>query len=502
MTASAHHGAPTTVAEPPFVVRGALAQKMVILTAFLAAFMSLLDAYIVMVSIPVIAHDLVATTSEVARIVLVYFLMLTSTLLLFGRLADQYGVRKILGIGFIVFTVGSLLCGLSHTLAALLAARAVQGLGAAMLGATMYSVVTRFLPHAARGRGLAMLAIAAALGVSAGAPLGGLITSFLGWHWIFFINVPIGIASFFLALNALPREPAQQKRPLDIGGTILSFAGLFCLLFGLNNGQEEGWGSATVIGLFVAFLLFTACFAAWERRCRNPLLDLALFAERRFVASLAANLFCFMIMAGGNYLVPFYLMLTRGVDECASGFILLIYSAAIALLSPFVGRLLSPGRAGAMAVGGAMGFMTNCLIFVVLLPRPGLFPVCAYLFVLGLAAAVCVTSNNYLATSLAPEGKQGSISGMLRLAINLGQALGVAFLETIFSQFLPASSGCGGSLSRSGLPPEALYPAFRYAFAASILLGLSAATFSFFSARNLGTKKAIIDVAETSPCNY
>jgi MFS family permease len=231
---------------------------IVLCSAFILLIVKL-DAFVVNVSLPTIAHAFSLNAAQTSMIIVVYLLMLTNTMLIFGKLEDRLGIRKILIAGYIIFTLGSLFSGLAPSILTLILARGLQGIGGAMLLICGFSAVNKFLPKEIEGWGLGIVTTAAALGIATGAPLGGYITHYFNWRWIFFVNVPLGVLGLLVSAGTLPKETISKStasQPFDYLGAILSFTGLSILTYVLSNGGQWGWGSMPTLGLFFCFISY------------------------------------------------------------------------------------------------------------------------------------------------------------------------------------------------------------------------------------------------------
>ncbi|MGA2405086.1 MAG: DHA2 family efflux MFS transporter permease subunit [Syntrophobacteraceae bacterium] len=408
-----------------------------------AAFMTKLDTYIVNITLPTIARYFNVGTSEASHTIIAYLVVGTSTLLFFGRLGDKVGLRKIFLWGYGLFTVGSLLCAASCSIIMLVGSRLIQGLGGAMLISSGYAIIAKFIPANKTGWAFGILSTSAMLGVIIGAPLGGFINGYLSWHWIFLINIPVGIMAIIAALRALPggSEAASPDSGLnqgnDVPGTLLSFLGLSALLYALTTGQEWGWTSPVTGGLlFLSFLVIVA-FLIWEKCCICPLIDFALFRNSRFACATMAAFFGYMLMGGNAFLMPFYLELAKGLNTVSVGLLLLVNSVASLVLGLIAGRLsdrISPSFLTTVAMASAAlssYFFSGCLKF------PGLVPVVVFLAWFGVSYGVFVSPNNNQAMSALPENESGMGSGVFNTVNTLGLAFGVTLLELILSQAVP-----------------------------------------------------------------
>ncbi|MCX6005634.1 MAG: MFS transporter, partial [Chloroflexi bacterium] len=318
-------------------------QRWIVISVAFASFMAAVDTYIVNVALPTIAHYFNVGTSDVALVTLAYLLVITSTLPIFGKVGDRIGFKIVFILGFAFFAGGSFLCGLAPHIYLLVGARCIQGVGAAMLYAVGMAMIPRYIPEKSRGWAFGITATTAGLGVVIGAPLGGVITQYFSWHWIFLINVPVGIAAIFVALKVIPKDMpvknSTEKGAFDVAGAILSFLGLSCLVSALNKGQQMGWNHWGIISMFISSIVLLAAFILWEKRCKDPLLNLNLFKIPTFTFGAFAALFAWSMFAGGNFLLPFYLTLISGLQSSVMGALFLISSVIYIIISPLTGRL-------------------------------------------------------------------------------------------------------------------------------------------------------------------
>ena len=449
-------------------------QRWIVISVAFASFIVVLDAYIVNISLPAIAHYFNVSTSDVVHVIVAYLLIITSTLPLFGKLGDRFGFKKFFVLGFCFFTAGSLLCGISPTLGMLIGSRCLQGIGGAILYAIGTALIPRYLPEHRRGWAFGITSTTAGLGMALGAPIGGFITQLLSWHWIFLINVPVGIAAIFVAFRLIPREeiPAvSQKKapPFDVLGAVLSLFGLLALVYALNRGQEAGWASPFVISLFVASAILLTSFFMWEKRCRDPILDLALFNTTGFRYAALASLAAFALYAGSNFLIPFYLIYSKGLSMSTAGLVIMIYSVVYMTVSPVMGRLSDRIRPTTLSSSGMASAMVACVFFAFVLKLSGLLPVIIFIVWLALSYAAFIAPNNNQLMSTAPVDRQGIASGVSRTMQNLGMVMGVSLLETTFSLHMPRAA-LDTSLSQAAVPQGILLNGFHSAYLMGALL--------------------------------
>lgn len=436
-----------------------VAGRMILMGAGCAAFMNILDGSIVTVSLPTMMRDLSVDTRLGVAVVLAYTIMLAGTVLMFGRIADRRGPRRVMIAGFALFTASSLLCGLAPSLPSLVLGRLLQGIGGGMLSATSLGAIGYYFPSTSRGAGIGIISAASALGATLGSPLGGLISEVLGWRWIFFVNIPVGLLALCIVYRWFPMDaaPGGGTRPAisDLSGVLLSIATLATILIVLNRGAETGWSSPLILGggLFGALLL--GVFIIHERRAGDPLLDLQLFRDPRFCLANLANVCASMMIGGLLFLMPFYLILISGLSQSATGGILLFFSVVYIIVSPVTGRL-SDRIGNRVLTTGGMGIAAAALAFAA--ATAGYYPLAvpvALLVLMGIGYGAYLSPNNRQILRLAPDEKQGTASGIIRLFFYIGQPIGVVLVESVIRSGIPADMLASGpvdfSAFRAGL---------------------------------------------------
>ncbi len=454
--------------------------------------MARLNSYTVNISLPTIAQFFHVNIGEVSRIITFYLLVITGTLLLFGRLGDRIGLKKIFIIGYIVFVSGSFLCGLSMNADMLVSSRCIQGLGGSMLLATSFAIISRFIPSDRLGWAFGITSTSSALGVATGAPLGGIITGYLSWHWIFLINVPVGIIAIFMAIRNIPDDSRtretrlEKKERFDIPGTFLSFAGLITLVYALDISKKMGWGSLQTLTLVAAAVLLLFIFVMWEKRCKAPLLDPGMFRNKGFTFALLATFMAFMLIAGNAFLLPFYLEIVKGLNSAQSGMALLTYSLIYVFLSSSAGRLADKVNPALLCTIAMISAALCAFTFSWTLRLNGLIPVFLFLVWLGLSYVIFFSPNNTQVMKLAPQGSQGVASGLFNTTTNLAMVFGVSLFELTFSSSLPGMAKGAGSLAR--VPEAMLIKGFHNAYIVGGIICVAGMIFSLLvSRKNSGT---------------
>jgi DHA2 family metal-tetracycline-proton antiporter-like MFS transporter len=427
-----------------YIVQDSRRQLWIVISVAFAAFMAALDTYIVNVALPTIASDFNASPTDAALITLAYLLIITSTLLIFGKIGERTGFKIVFVAGFALFAVGSFLSGLAPTLLLLAGARCIQGLGAAMLYAVGMAMIIRYIPSSKRGWAFGITSTGAGMGVIIGAPMGGFITQYLDWHWIFWFNVPVGIIAAIVALKVMPDDRVSHVKgtrlpPFDIAGAVMSFIALALLVGAINRGQQLGWAHWGIWGSFAVSAVLFIAFVLWEKRCRDPLLNMSLFKSASFAFGSFAALAAWSMYSGGNFLFPFYLTMIHGLSSSLIGSIFLVSSVVYIATSLYMGRLSDRIGRRLLCCAGMVASAAALIFLGFTMGLPSLIPMMVYLAWIGLSMGTFVSPNNSLMLSSIPADNQGEASAASRAMQNLGMVLGVAIYETVFSAFIPAA---------------------------------------------------------------
>jgi len=302
-------------------------------------FLATIDGSIVNVALPTLTQAFQTEFALVQWVVLAYLLTLTTLLLGVGRLADMIGKKHIYNLGFIIFTIGSVLCGLSRSITALIGFRVLQAIGAAMVIALGMAIVTEAFPPRERGLAIGVSGSMVSVGIVVGPTLGGLLIEALNWRWIFFVNLPVGILGTWLAFRHVPATRPVGGQTFDFKGAISLFLSLFCLLLALTFGQQIGFNQPVVWCLLLISLISLGIFIYVELHTSDPMLDLRLFRNVYFSISLITALLSFISIAGTTFLMPFYLEYVLGYSPARVGLLLAVVPTVLAVLSPLSGAL-------------------------------------------------------------------------------------------------------------------------------------------------------------------
>jgi EmrB/QacA subfamily drug resistance transporter len=448
-------------------------QIIIILTVGMAVMLSNIDASIVLIAMPTMEQYFNVGTADVSLIVMAYLLIICCTSQIFGRLADIIGTKKIFITGYTLFTLGSVFCALSPTLTLLICARMFQALGGAMLLSTYCAIVTVNIPEEMRGRAFGFVSVLASIGFAAGAPLGGIILHHADWHWLFLINIPIGIVGIVLA--AITLKPATEQNShgvtFDYYGALLSFLWLAPLVYTLATVQDVGWRSPQTLILLAITAVALPLFAIVELKTRHPLFDFSLFNARPFVFAIAAAFIVLMVQVGLIFVFPFFFQYAQGKTVTLTGQILMIFPVVIILFSPLAGYLTDKINPRIISVSALFLLICTCGILLFFSESTDETMIITALVLLGVAMAMFFTSNITLVMSYAKEGQEGVLSGFMAVIASLGALLGIAAFQIAYSWGLP-------QISSATLDPGLIVRSFNH----SIMLAICFAIIAFFAA--------------------
>lgn len=403
---------------------------MLIITA-VSTFMSTLDSSIVNVALPKMAEDLRVGTGAIAWVVSVYLIVVTVCILLFGRMGDLKGQGRIFRFGLLLFTLGSFLCGMTHTFVLLLAARCVQAVGAAATMANSQGIITRTFPAEERGRALGINGAFVALGMLAGPALGGFIITVASWEYLFWINVPIGIAAFLANLRFSGAEDTHSGEKLDLKGFALFTLAIGPLFVALEYGQAIGYGHPLILACFAVSAASGGAFYFAERRCGQPLLDLGIFRDKWFSVSIFCGFTSFVALSCSNIILPFYLQNALAMSPGKAGVYMTIYPLVLALVAPLSGYASDRVGPEALTLTGLALMSLGLFLMSGLQANPSNWTLILFIGVMSFGNGLFQSPNNSLVMSLVPDGKLGVGGSVNALVRNLGMVVGIALSTTI-----------------------------------------------------------------------
>lgn len=492
-----HHAA-----NPPAARTGELQGQMnkwiVLALAGAASFMTTLDGSIVNIGLPSIAHTFHAGVSGATEwIIIGYLVVIASVLLSFGRLADIIGRKPIFVTGLIVFTLGSALSGLAPSLLFLILARLFQGIGGALIFAVNVAMITSTFPSNERGLALGLNAVVVSLGVAAGPTIGGIITQYLTWRWIFYVNVPICLlvllAAFYFYKEQRPQHE-QRERFDPLGAAVLAI-GLAALTLGLSFGQEWGWLSAGTLAALGISIVTLSVGVYIEAHVVHPILNLRLVTNRVFAFANISFILCMMALFAPGFLLPFYFEELRGFSTIQTGLMMTPVPLMLAIVAPLSGTLADRlGSRWLAPVGLAIACFGLFLVSQINTQSSTLDIIWRLAFI-GIGQGLFMSPNTRTMMGAAPRKAQGEASGLLATGRVIGQSMSVALTGTIFVALGGATAGTllsspqAQSLSATSI--SGLQNTFVNSFHAALLVCAAFAALGIFTALARGNEAGV-----------
>jgi MFS family permease len=457
---------PTSGSQPLAPAREALASLA------LSTLLASLGASVTAVGLPVLAQAFDASFQHVQWVVLAYLLAITTLIVSLGRLGDLIGRRKLLLAGIALFTLASALCGLAPSLWLLIAARALQGLGAAIMMTLTLALVGETVDKARVGSAMGLLATLSAVGTALGPSLGGLLMTGFGWQALFLVNVPLGLLTLLLAWRSLPagRAVDVEKVRFDVTGTLLLAAalGAYALAMTLGGGHFGGLN----VSLLATAILSGGLFIQTQRRRPSPLIPLTMFSDRLLVSGLATSALVATVMMATLLVGPFYLSIALGLPSSIVGLVLAVGPCVAALAGMPAGRLADRFGVRPMRLLGLAIMASGCLLLSLVPPALGITGYVMAIVVTTFGYAMFQTANNAAVMAEIPANRRGVIAGLLNLSRNLGFFSGAAVLGAVFAAMLPTNG-------TSSTAPEAVADGLHVTFAVALCLMVLAGFIAF-----------------------
>ena len=402
--------------------------------ASLGVFMTALDTLVVTTALPVLRVDLHASLADLEWTVNAYNLSFACLLLTGAALGDRFGRRRMFTMGLLVFTAASAAAAVSPSVNALIAARAVQGAGAAIVTPLTLTLISEAFPVEKRGAAIGLWGGITGLAVAAGPVVGGAIVGGISWHWIFWLNVPVGLALIPLAASRLTESYGPRPR-LDIPGLGLAGSGALALTWGLVRANTVGWGSVEVIGALLAGAILVGVFLAWERRASSPMIPLVLFRKPAFAATNAVSLLMYACLFGVLFLMAQFLQTALGYSPLGAGIRLLPWTATPMVIAPLAGALADRyGNRPFMAVGLALQAVGIGWVASIATPGVDYWQLGVALTVAGIGISMVFPTVANAVMSSVPLAEAGVASGTNSALRELGGVFGVAVLASVFAR--------------------------------------------------------------------
>ncbi|MBC7630192.1 MFS transporter [Aeromicrobium sp.] len=441
-------------------------------------FMILVDNTIVSVATPSIMRDLRTDYNNVIWVTSAYLLAYAVPLLVTGRLGDRFGPKNMYLLGLTIFTLASLWCGLTGSIETLILARVVQGIGAALITPQTMAVITRTFPAAKRGSAMALWGATAGVATLVGPILGGVLVDSLGWEWIFFVNIPVGIVGFILAVRLVPVLPTHSHS-FDWLGVALSGLGVFLVVFGIQEGEKYNWGQISGIisvpALIALGVVVFAAFIYWQGRIKKePLVPLGLFRDRNF--SIGNGGIAMVSLAITSMSLPFffYAQGVRGWSPTESALLMAPMAVVLIILSPFVGKLVDRTHPRNITL---VGFATAAIAMIwlsqLIAPTTPVWQLCLPMALFGVSNACLWAPLSATATRNLPMSSAGSGAGVYNTTRQIGAVLGSAAIAALIEARLTANgiTGSSGTIQASGTGmPAQIQGPFSDAMSQALLL--------------------------------
>lgn len=439
----------------------------------IGVFLATVDGSIINVSLPTLVRELHTEFSIVQWVVLAYLLTITSTMAGIGRFADMVGKKSIYIAGFIVFTLGSALCGLSASVAWLIGFRVLQAIGAAMIMALGAAIVTEAFPPAERGKAIGIIGAIVSIGIVIGPALGGVILSLLTWRWIFYVNFPVGVIGIIMVVKYLPDLKPMGHQRFDIWGALLMCSSILCLLLGLTLGQQQGFFQPLVFILLGSWLVLLILFVVTEHRVSQPMIHMGLFSNKTFSVNLTTGFISFVSLGGTMLLLPFYLENILGFPAMKVGLLMGIVPVMLGITAPISGILSDHVGSRMITMAGILFMLTGFIAASTLNQDTTVLGYALRIFAVGAGIGTFISPNNSAIMGSAPPHQLGIVSGMMAQSRTLGQTVGIAVIGAIWAgrTIFYAGSASGADATQATIDAQigGLHDAFLIAAGLAII---------------------------------
>ncbi len=411
-------------------------KKRILIITGLGTFMGTLDSSIVNVSLPTLSRELGASIDMVGWVVLSYAMTIFSLLMVFGALSEKKGYQFSYKYGFSIFLIGSVLCGISTSIYMLIISRVLQGVGAALMISVGPALVTSSFPPEERGRGLSINVMVVSIGLMLGPPLGGFIVSYLGWRWIFYVNLPVCLLGIYLTGKFIGDYPITNPiKKIGLFSAVTLFLTLLTIMLSLLLFSKQMLTGINLAMFILLALIFLATFLYNESRSKNCLIGIDLFKNKIFIFSGLSMLLIFIGLISISILLPFYLEEIKGLTPDKVGFYLMTVPLSMFIFSRPAGYLADKFPARIISTIGASIILGGLIIFLNLKSDSSMLTIISGLILAGVGMGLFSTPNTSAVMGSVNKYQRGSASGMIATIRTLGIALGAGFSIAIFSYF-------------------------------------------------------------------
>lgn len=452
----------------------------------MGTFLGTVDSSIVNIALPTLVKDYNTSFATVQWVVLIYLLTVTTLMMVVGRLADMLGKKYIYLMGFGIFTLGSALCGLAPGIYWLIGFRALQAIGAVMVVALGMAIVTEAFPPQERGKALGINGAVVSLGIVLGPTLGGLIIETLSWHWIFFVNLPVGLIGMWMVYRNVPVSNPQTNQKFDIMGALILFVSILALLLALTTGQITGFLNWKVLSLLVIWVIFLGLFVRAESLVAQPMLDLALFKNPLFRINLITGFLTFIVISGTTLMMPFYLENILQYSTTQAGLLMGVLPVALGLTAPISGMLSDRLGTRPITMVGLIALVIGYTAMSTLEQTTSAIGFALRILPIGLGMGIFQSPNNSAIMGSAPRERLGVASGMLAITRTLGQTSGIAVFGAVWAARVFANAGEVFPGGVTAAPPAAQVRGLQetfYLMIAIITIGMFLGIWAFYEDR-------------------
>ena len=415
------------------VQQSAKIRWLILATVSIGTFMATLDSSIVNVALPTISTEMRSGLTVLQWVATAYLLTISSLLPVFGRLADMLGRKKIYTLGFLIFTLGSVLCGAANNIWLLIMMRVLQAIGSSMMMANALAIITAAFSSRERGRALGLIGTVVALGSMAGPVLGGLLVSLVSWRAIFFVNIPIGIMGFLASQIILPADhPQGAEETFDYAGAFFFTSGMLSLLFAVSEGSDWGWDSAVILSGLLSGVILLVFFFITETRVKHALIDFSLFKIKPFLLGNISGFSLFTAIFAYVIIMPFYLQQILHYSPAQVGLLMSAFPLTTALAAPLSGTISDKIGPVILTTGGLI-IVSAGLFYLTTVTAPATaWQIIPGPILMGLGSGMFQAPNNSSVMNSVPQHKLGIAGGINALVRNVGMVIGIVFAVSLF----------------------------------------------------------------------
>jgi EmrB/QacA subfamily drug resistance transporter len=413
----------------------------VLISIGMGVFLATVDASIVNVALPTLVKTFNTQFAVVQWVALAYMLTVATLLLSMGRLGDIRGKKRIYMTGMIIFTTGSFLCGIAQTIYWLVAFRILQAIGASMMAALGTAILTESFPAKERGKALGTIGGIVSIGIIAGPVLGGILIDAISWHWIFFVNIPLGLIGMFMVIRFVPSFKSIKEHSFDFAGASILFISVVSFLLALTLGQNMGFRNHFIVFLFTIWVMSFILFLYIEIKVKDPMVNLQIFQNSLFSLNLLTGFMTFVATAGVVLLMPFYLENVLGYNPHQVGFLLAAIPLSAGFISPLSGILSDRFGTRIMTTIGLMIMVSGYYGLTTLDENTTAFGYILHFLPVGMGIGMFQSPNNSAIMGSAPRKYLGIVSGMLSITRSLGQTSGIAAIGAFWAARVSVYAG-------------------------------------------------------------